>query len=103
MIFQHTNLTITSFVVSSFSKSSRSNFLKEVNLILADLIEWSDQLLLEQTNNSNSKGTMNDRYKQLSQDLMKTVKVKARINSMKIEEERIKFRIRFSQPAKRTR
>ena len=60
----------------------RTRLLSDVYSLLADLIEWSDELLLLKINDINIQLNNDDKYKKTAQDLIQAIKVKDRFNSI---------------------
>lgn len=57
----------------------RTRLLSEVYSLLADLIEWSDELLLLKLNDINIQINNDEKYKKTAQDLIQAIKVKDRL------------------------
>jgi hypothetical protein len=50
--------------------------LSDVYSLLADLIDWSDKLILLKSNDTNIQINNDDKYKTISHDLIVAIKVK---------------------------
>ena len=61
--------------IPSLSLSLRTHLLKDVYSLLADLIDWSDKVLLARTNDTKGSIQTDDRYKKLALDLLQAIKV----------------------------
>lgn len=62
--------------ILNFIHMFRSNVMRDVYSLLGDLIDWGDQVFIEQKTDSKNEIEANNRYKQLAQDLIQAVKVK---------------------------
>ena len=61
----------------------RTRLLSDVYSLLADLIDWSDKLLLLKSNDKNIQINHDDKYQKIAHDLIQAIKV--RTNSIGIE------------------
>lgn len=54
----------------------RKQILSDVYSLLADLVDWSDELLLSKSNNIKPEVDDNDKYKKIAHDLIRAIKVR---------------------------
>ncbi len=60
----------------------RTRLLSDVYSLLADLIDWSDKLLLLKINDTKSLINDDDKYKPIAHDLLEAIKVKQQIHNI---------------------